>query len=285
MRPLSAKHARVGGEPVAPAPLPRLRGRSSSLRHGQRWAFLAGFIGSVLLHLLLLPLGQLFDTSRVPHGEPTGPKVAVRQPAGIRIQQIVIVAPSDHPAEPSRAAPEPEIPVLDEPAEREPVRVPVGPPAQPLVDDPVTVPSAIERMRLQMREPGLWIRAPHRTDTVVSAEDSLVSAALARLRTLHDSLSALAAAQERALDWTIRTAAGSRWGISPEGIHLGDVTLPAPLFGIPPGQRDEVNARLREWTEIQQQAQRAEARTTFDERVRAIRALRQAPPPDTLPPP
>jgi hypothetical protein len=103
--------------------------------------------------------------------------------------------------------------------------------------------------------------------------DERVRARIAtQLEQYNDSVAAEADARARALDWTIKTADGGRWGISPGAIHLGGITLPLPVeFSPPPDKRAEVAGRVRTWSEIQQQAARAETRDIFNERVRAIR--------------
>jgi hypothetical protein len=77
-----------------------------------------------------------------------------------------------------------------------------------------------------------------------------------------------------ARDWTFTDGEGKRWGVSPAGIHLGDLTLPVPGFGPASARRDEIDARLREWTEIQDQAERARILDMFEERIEAIRQRR-----------
>jgi hypothetical protein len=95
-------------------------------------------------------------------------------------------------------------------------------------------------------------------------------------------MAAVGASAAAARDWTVRDAEGNRWGISPQGIHLGKFTLPLSsdttrdLFQPPPDRRDGVNARLREWAEIQDQARRAETRAIFNERVKEIRERKEA---------
>ena len=42
-----------------------------------------------------------------------------------------------------------------------------------------------------------------------------------------------------------------------------------------PGKRDEVAGRVRDWGEIQTQAQRQEGKETFEERVKAVRERKE----------
>ena len=92
------------------------------------------------------------------------------------------------------------------------------------------------------------------------------------LRAYNDSVAAALAAAENATDWTVKDKDGKRWGVSPGKLHLGGVTLPLPVaFATPPGRRDEVAARNRSYTEIEQQATRMQLKDSFEERVKAIR--------------
>ena len=96
-----------------------------------------------------------------------------------------------------------------------------------------------------------------------------------RLSAFNDSLYAEAEAERRATDWTVKDANGGRWGISPEGIHIGKITLPPVAFATPAGRRDEANARIRDYNEIERQALYEEARSSFKDRVEAIRQRKE----------
>jgi len=94
-----------------------------------------------------------------------------------------------------------------------------------------------------------------------------------RVREINDSIEAERLAAERATDWTFTDKDGRRWGISPGKLHLGDVTIPLgqSSFTPPPGRRDEFNALVRNWQEVEQQASRAVVTDNIKERVKAIR--------------
>ncbi|MGH7554759.1 MAG: hypothetical protein ACREMQ_17300, partial [Longimicrobiales bacterium] len=80
-----------------------------------------------------------------------------------------------------------------------------------------------------------------------------------------------------AVDWTVKDKNGGRWGVSPKGIHLGGITLPLPIqFAAPPGRRDEVNAAIRNWNEIQAQRASAEIDESVQDRIKAIRERKEA---------
>lgn len=94
-----------------------------------------------------------------------------------------------------------------------------------------------------------------------------------RLAVWNDSIAAEAEAARRADDWTLKGKDGNRWGVSREGIHIGKVTIPASAlaFKPPAGRREEIAGRLRDFAEIESQVYREESRSSFKERVQAIR--------------
>jgi hypothetical protein len=96
-----------------------------------------------------------------------------------------------------------------------------------------------------------------------------------RLSVWNDSMYAEAEAERRATDWTVRDKNGGRWGVAPDGIYLGKVKLPQVAFSPAPGKRDEVNNRKRDFNEIEQQVMREESRSSFKERVQAIRQRKE----------
>lgn len=53
----------------------------------------------------------------------------------------------------------------------------------------------------------------------------------ARLRALNDSIYGEQERARKATDWTVKDKSGNRWGISPDGIHLGPVKLPPIQLG------------------------------------------------------
>jgi hypothetical protein len=86
---------------------------------------------------------------------------------------------------------------------------------------------------------------------------------------MNDSLAAAEASARRMTDWTFTDAGGGKWGISQGKIHLGDITLPLPIFGAPAGS----DASERAWVdgEIARGAAAAAARANMNERIKAIR--------------
>lgn len=97
-----------------------------------------------------------------------------------------------------------------------------------------------------------------------------------RLSAYNDSLAAEAAA--RYTDWTLTGRNGARWGVTTDTIYLGSIKIPTKRVALQPpaGRRDEINARARDHGEIERQAMLEESRSSFKERVQAIRARKEA---------
>ena len=97
-----------------------------------------------------------------------------------------------------------------------------------------------------------------------------------RLSAYNDSVAAEADA--RYTDWTVVGKNGARWGVTTDTIYLGSIKIPTKrvAFQPPAGKRDEINARNRDFNEIERQAMLEESRSSFKERVQAIRARKDA---------
>lgn len=251
---------------------------------------------SALLHALIL-FSFTFSV-------PTEPRVSTH------VSRIVHVAPAMQAydiVEVAWDAPAIEVQVIERaPLRPEPVR-PVAPqvdasagassdgarPAEPV--DPRTV---SERLRYHLSTPQVW-RPPSEDVAIEPTPQEIVEQRIAsQLGEFNDSVAAEAAAAARALDWTAKDGDGGRWGVSPEGIHLGSITIPLgdSHFAVAPGRREEFAGRVRTWNELQDQAVREEAKSEFKDRVKAIeermnreRAARNggssAPPPSPTPAP
>jgi hypothetical protein len=101
---------------------------------------------------------------------------------------------------------------------------------------------------------------------------------LARLRIiwiieeLNDSTTRAAAAAAAGQDWTYTDDEGKKWGISAGQLHLGDVTLPLPMFTSRWGT--DAYRRAQEDAEILRGALQSATWETLEERARAIRERR-----------
>ena len=177
------------------------------------------------------------------------------------------------PDDPDAHAPEPAPirPVLPNLPAR--VTVPPGPPVADMTPDAaagVDRRSYGERIGPRMVDPELWTR-PSPLAVPFDRDAALRERVAGQLELYNDSVALAQARAARALDWTRTDAEGRRWGISPEGIHLGGFTLPPIDFSPPPGKREEADARVRDWEEIRRQGDIQEGRQSIEDRARAIR--------------
>lgn len=131
-----------------------------------------------------------------------------------------------------------------------------------------------ERLRPKEYDRRLFDPTMSPVDPTATDHDRAMARIQGKIDAINDSASALADAARRATDWTIKDKNGGRWGITPGQIHLGSLTLPLPITFQSP-RREEFQKSQQEWSEIQQQADRASARRTFDERVKAIRERKE----------
>lgn len=134
-----------------------------------------------------------------------------------------------------------------------------------------------ERLRPRTIDPRLSGSATYTLPPDATPAAAVRARIASSLSVYNDSVAAEAEARRKALDWTIKTKDGKQWGIGPDGkIHLGDITIPVPVaFSTPPGKRDEVNARNRDFAEIERQANSEIGRQSFNQRVKAIRARKE----------
>ena len=256
---------------VTGRPPPRRRGQTR--RSDRRLLVLSG-LGSAVVHAVLLlgislqaptsPRLSSVPVSRIVH-------VAPAMQAFDIIEVVLDVAPIDvQVIERAPLRPQPVRPTV--PARAASAETRLGGDVAP--EEPLDLRSVRDRLRYHLRTPQVW-RPP--TEHVAAAEEptpqDLVQMRIAsQLGEFNDSVAAEAAAAARAKDWTVADEDGGRWGISPEGIHLGSVTIPLgdSHFAVAPGRREEFAGRVRTWNELQEQAVREEARGEFKDRVKAI---------------
>ncbi len=258
---------------IRPAP-PRRRRRAA------RGAWAAAFGISLLVHLLILFVVRFEDFDADAVAAPATRLIAVRPAVGTRVEQIEVVPGDVLPDEPSVVIPPRarfDLPGLpDLPVSRDPL------PA----DARATGASSFEELlRPGERSAELWRRTSP-IHTPLDAESAARARLSGRLDAYNDSVALAAADAARAVDWTRTDEDGGRWGVSPAGIHLGDITIPVPInFSPGPGKRDEVAGRVRDWGEIQAQGDRMEGKETFEERVKAIRERKEKERAEESPPP
>jgi hypothetical protein len=249
-----------------PAP-PRKRPRRDA-------SFAIAIAVSALFHLILLVTLRFdVDIATAP-GLPRTDEAADR-PIGMRVYDIVAVEePAVIPREPER--PESRAPAIRVPAQGPtPTPTVTVPPAEtPPRRDPT---SLAERLRPNMADPRLWGTPGVPAEAPLDADDAVRARVANRLGAWNDSMRIAEEAAARATDWTVKDKDGGRWGVSPEGIHLGSFTLPLPIqLATPPGRRDAANNAARNWNEIQAQRSQAEIRESIEERIKAIRERKEA---------
>jgi hypothetical protein len=234
-----------------------------------------GVLASVLLHLLLfLLLSDLVRIGVMPGGPPAAPeRVAVRT----EIQLLNPVA--------SETAPE--IPAEEEPPTPErpvPARTPAAPPRPgAAAAEPAEAPaapgtgSARDALRPGFRDPRLYVTPREIVPDQRTEHERYMEHLQARVDALNDSINA----GYPVTDWTVRDRDGKRWGLSPEGLHLGGVTVPRALLPLPAATGD--NAQLerareqqRQREEIRRQEEDRDRRATQEERVRSTRERQEA---------
>lgn len=134
--------------------------------------------------------------------------------------------------------------------------------------------SNAERLRPREGDPRLWGEFwDEDRRRYVGGSARVDSAVRAILGEYLDSLRLAREAYEDARDWTVGEG-DDRWGVSSEGIHLGDVTIPLPvneLFSPAGPRRRELERELRELEAIQRQEQLRDARETREERIEEMR--------------
>ncbi|MBI4410137.1 MAG: hypothetical protein HY561_10545 [Gemmatimonadetes bacterium] len=246
---------------VAPPPPPAVRRpRAVRPRPSERRTLWIALGVSAAIHLLVVLLSPTFIDFGAPRlrGGLAPPE---RPLQGLRVYDVVIN--ENLPADAPLVLPRERVPQFVAPRATAPGL------AAPAAPGRLLTPA--ERLAPRVRDRRLWVLPNQLPPAPKSDEERMRERVYARIEALNDSLAGLAEAHRRANDWTLKGEDGSRWGISSEGIHLGKITIPAPSFGAPAGRREEIDGRLREWGEIQQQSDREAARQTIRERAKAIR--------------
>ncbi len=266
--------------------MPTSRPYSTRRRHerAHRRRLAAGLLISALAHLVVLLATGRFLPEPPPFSRP--PLETEPAPEG-----LVVVDLPETPVEtePETPRPEPEEPRPRRPDETEVIQVAPalepeaeGEPAaeeerEPAEVEPEERLTNARRLRPRFSDARLWVdpRDPllfgERLERLARAD----SAVRAILREWLDSLRLTEEQRRRALDWTYEKD-GKRWGVSPEGIHLGDITIPIPFLFLPSGpQRREFEQALRDLQEIQNQDMRADIEQVRKERLEEMRRRSQ----------
>ena len=256
-----------------------------------RRALLVGLLLSVVAHALLLVLSGRVRMGRL---EYTPVRPAEDAAEGLRVVEVrpapdvEAESPPEVPGDPAAERVEGPFPEVEEEREERleaPVRLPGRPvPADPGAGEPVAREPGVgqeealtnsERLQPRMGDRRLWVDFRDRPFQArrLEAYARADSALRAILREWLDSLQLAEDAERRARDWTIGEG-DDRWGISPEGLHLGDVTIPIPfgqLLQQSGPKAREARQALEDLMEIQRQELRRELEEVADERREAMR--------------
>jgi hypothetical protein len=251
-------------QPPQRPPAPHGRRSTAERRGRERRVLFLGLVLSLFLHVIgVVVVGDWLaeaPTTRAARARP----LVVEPPRGMRAIEIRLAPTAEtgeiveperpEPREPETPAPVPEVVVA----------------AEAPADTAADTRTAADRLAPRIVDPRLWkpmILIP-RNLTLEDVEARVAAA----VELLSDSALAEADAAMRARDWTVADARGGKWGISPGKIHLGDLTLPLPIW-IP--EDPEARATEAQWYELEQQLERTMIRESFGERVRAIRERRE----------
>ena len=248
-----------GSDPTAD----RVTQRRSGL--GSRPVVRAAFGASVAIHVLAVLAYPALSRRFEPEGAVFSFPAAGGSPQGIEVVEIVevdVVEELERPEDPEEVE---RIETAPVPVQR-PGRG--GPPAIEL-PSPGLTPAEVLRPRLSDRR--LWAPLPPEFGELTLEQREELALA-GRLEEWQDSVNAAAAAAAAWTDWTFKDGDGGRWGVSEQGLHLGDVTIPLPAFDAPYGQRDY----MRTWNEMARQGAQAAVQQSVRERMEAIRARRDA---------
>jgi len=249
--------------PILDAPGPRVeRRRLVTERH----AMSVGLVISAALHVILVLLYAVGLDRWGPTEAVIGVRSLSNSFSGMQVVRVVEIISPESLLESIDEQPELE-PVL----ETEVVQPNVGPVE---VSDPENFfrgVRAAEVLRVRSSDVRLWREARPELFELTEAERMELMLE-GRLEMWADSVAAALVAEDALTDWTTTDANGRRWGVSPGKIHLGDVTLPLPVyFSGNSWQREQSARRAWEDQDILNGANSQAARASWKERAEAIR--------------
>ena len=251
--------------PILDDPGRRVGGRRSVT---ERQATLVGLVLSAVFHVILV----LLYAVGLDRGGPTKAVIGVQSLSnsfsGMQVVRVVEIISPESPLE-----------SIDEELEFEPVLEiegvqPNGGPVEIEVADPGNLfrgVRAAEVLRVRSSDKRLWREARPELFELTEAERMELMLE-GRLEIWADSVAAALATEDALTDWTTTDANGRRWGVSPGRIHLGDVTLPLPVyFSGTSWQREQATRRAWEDQDILNGANAQALRASWKERAEAIR--------------
>lgn len=239
-----------------------------------RRAMLAGIAVSAVAHLLLLfVLSREVQLPRMSYrARPPSPAAA----EGLRLVRVEppdrrsVAAPPEAP--PPRETPAPEEPQEDTEEERTGEPTPVPSEEEGTEEEGLT---NAERLTPREGDSRVWKEFwdEDLRNRYLGGSARADSAIRAILGEYVDSLKLAREAYRNARDWTVGEG-DERWGVSSEGLHLGDITIPLPvgqLFQPTGPRRRQLERELRELREIQRQERLGDVQETREERIEEMR--------------
>jgi hypothetical protein len=147
---------------------------------------------------------------------------------------------------------------------------------------------ASEILKIKNSDDRLWRKA--QPEVFELNEVEIMELMLAgRLEIWVDSVYQAMEAENALTDWTKTDSEGKRWGVSPGRLHLGDVSIPLPVyFGQNSWQRERSTRKAWEDRDILNASRNIAIRSSWRERAEAIRRRKDrerensVAPPDTI---
>jgi hypothetical protein len=263
--------------PAPTPPAPPRRPERSPPAFGRILGWSLGL--SAFLHLLLLLVPEV--TIRIdPAPGPLAPSASAAAD-GFGLEMVVPIPSASAPERPPVEEREEE--PLVRPTQLPQVRVPsAGPPGgqapppetpQAARGDGGTVRDALGSGFSDSR---LYIEPDEFPELRKTQHEQYMEHLQARIDAVNDSLGLAAARERRTSDWTYTDASGRKWGLSPDGLHLGDLTIDRKFLPLPAATGDNQSLeaereRLRMREEIQNQEAQRERDETSAERRESMR--------------
>jgi hypothetical protein len=233
---------------------------------------------SVVVHLILLLLSPLLIQVGTPPGELASAGEEI--PGRFGLEMIVPIVSETAPDQPVPQVDEPD-PLVPAPTQTQPTQAPAPPgaqpgPAAPVDEAPPGSGTIQDALRPGFRDSRLYVTPRRFPELERSDHERYMDHLQARIDAINDSMSVAASRERRTADWTITDGDGNRWGLTPEGLHLGGFTVPSSLLPLPraTGDNQSLEAdreRQRQREEIRRQEEAAERRRVQEERIDATR--------------
>jgi hypothetical protein len=272
------------GAPTRARPATRSSGYVTRARRVWGWSLAV----SVAFHVIVFLLSPLVLRVGAPPGD--GEQIAeARQDAGMRMidpaslpAYTPVTPPLPMTVTPRSALPDPAAAPTQREAWQPPTR---GTPGAPRPEGAPArregqAGAADNPLRPGLRDPRLWVQ-PRDVERIEPSHEELHAEYMAgferRLRGWNDSIAAEGDRARRATDWTTRDRNGGRWGLSPEGVHLGGITIPSEGFvpgGGDPDKRARAEQQERDRRAIDRQQADSERRRAQEDQIRATRERR-----------